>query len=110
MYMELSNFMLPTQASGAIVIDGSILILLGAIIVGYYLIKMRSSMFNVDRIPIITSNPSATVNKIVNEEQKIEEHITINSPNVEKIKTNIKKEFEEENIYIKSKEIVFNRR
>jgi len=51
--MNISHFMLPTQAADAIILDGSILILVGVILSIYILYKNRSNLMDTSLLPAL---------------------------------------------------------
>ena len=51
--MNISHFMLPTQVADAIILDGSILILVGVILSIYILYKNRSNLMDTSLLPAL---------------------------------------------------------
>ena len=102
------NFMMPTQASNAIVLDGSIIIVIGFIALAYLLFKYRKQLFDIDKDAYPQIIASKTSNNIQNNNYDQNINYATHNINVEN-ENNIQEEIEEyeENI---QKEVNLNYR
>ena len=94
--------MMPTQASNAIVLDGSIIIVIGFIALAYLLFKYRNQLFETDKdaYPNIIDNMNLNTEKNTNYNQninKVSSNINVENRNnnqeeIEEYNENIQKE------------------
>lgn len=103
------NFILPLQSPGTTVVDGSVIIIIGAVIVAYYVYKYLK---NRNKLPVetIVENQDNKVleNKV---EQKHTDFVRPKTSNINHQSVNIQKqEVNEEQMPVKEKQVVINQR
>jgi len=104
--MNLENFMMPTNAANAVTLDGSMVIVIGAIILAYILITHRNTMFGVDENAYKDTLLNKNTLEIDDRQENIEAKRTSTNENIIK---NREEDYDE--VQVKSEpELVFNRR
>ena len=104
--MNLSNFMMPTNAANAVTLDGSIIIIIGAIVLAYILITHRNEVFMVDENAYKDTVVNKNTLEIDDRQENIEtERTSTNENNVK----NMDEDYDE--VQAKNEpELVLNRR
>lgn len=105
------NFILPSQAGSAITLDGSIIIIIGVIILGYYLIKNKTLLL--EKSPQLNNMENIDDdNKIENiTSEKIENrNNNYNQTKIQRNTGNDNEIMEEDYVKNHEKEVIFNRR
>ncbi len=103
------NFILPIQSPGATVIDGSAIIIIGALIVAYYAYKYLKNRNNIPVESVVhNENINVSENKV---EQKHTDFVRPKTANItQKTINKQKQEVPEEDVIIQEKKVVINQR
>lgn len=106
------NFMMPTQAPDAIVLDGSIIIIIGFIALAYLLYKHRNELFDIDKQSYENTVDNENIQMATYENVDYNTNAMTNSTLQNTNQTNNveNKESEEEEIINTEKEVVLNYR
>lgn len=115
MIISQINFMLPTQAANAIVLDGTLLIVAGLLITAYYMYKNRSQLLDTSLLPEIEVTTTQNMDEDY-ERESIKEHVenavsSYKESSTQKIQNNdFRKveEDEEELVKNQEKEVLYN--
>lgn len=61
------NFMMPTQAPDAIVLDGSIILIIGFLALAYLLYKHRNELFDIDKQSYVNTVDNENIRNVTDE-------------------------------------------
>ena len=105
------NFMMPTQAAGAIVLDGNILIIIGFLALAYLLYSHRNELFDSDKDAYInTVDQKNTNTQQVREVNRDFTRTPVNNARTDINSNNVQEKEAEQQYNKNEKEVILNYR